>query len=276
MPVEINLLPKKEQKDRSLLYVIGGFFLACFLAAAVFAILGSNVEQDIAEAETILTENKIASAEIEQEIHNLSNADQAQLSLWIEKLEGKTTPASAVLHEVVTRMPPEGYLVEYDYGFPFDVYIEAAFYEMRDLAYYHQALEESALISQVTLHRIDGEDMTGEDEEEEEETTFFTQPAQSEVYLPHYTAAMTITINPDAVRAHGEDAESDEPTGDEPGPPGREEDDTDVNIDMDLELDLEIDTNDEGNQTVDDEEIDNGEIDLDLEFETDETGGGDQ
>ncbi|WP_026690512.1 PilN domain-containing protein [Alteribacter aurantiacus] len=273
MPVEINLLPKKERKDRSLLYVIGGLLLACFVASAIFAVIGSQVESELAVTEAHLQETRIASAEVQAEIHTLSNADQERLSLYIETLEDKAVPSSAVVHDIVSRMPPEGYLVEFDYAFPFDVYLEAAFYEMRDLAYYHQSLEESALISEVTLHFVDGEDVFENEEEEDATTGFFTQTNTTQVYLPHYTAGITVTLDPQAVRAHGDEEETEPPTGTEPGPPVEDEDDENVNIDIDVDVNIETE---EGNGVIDLEMDDNGEVDLDLEMNTEENGGDDQ
>ncbi|TMW71593.1 PilN domain-containing protein [Alteribacter natronophilus] len=308
MPVEINLLPKREKKDRTLLYVTGGLAAVCLLAVAGTGFWGSAVERETLALEEELFERQVEAAEIRSEINELSDADQVTLAGMISEMNEKVQPGSTVLHEMVRLMPPEGYFVEYEYNFPFDVYIEAAFYEMADVAYYHRALEDSGLVSQVTLHEIAGEDMIPEEEEEDTDPGagfgFQNQPAAGEaVYLPHYVASMTVTLDPAGVKALEEELAEDEAEGEEPASPGEEENGTDADLDLDLDLDLEIDTEGEGDSPSGGEDINNGlddngfdddgfdddgpngsgddevdadidfDADLDFDFEDDEIGG---
>ncbi|PYZ97333.1 hypothetical protein CR205_01645 [Alteribacter lacisalsi] len=287
MPVEINLLSKREKKDKRVMYVLGGFAALCAAALIGAGLWGAALDRETAALEEERMDRQIEAAEIRGDINELSDEDQMKLAEMITEMNQKVMPGSAVLHEMVRLMPPEGYFVEYEYNFPFDVYIEVAFYEMPDVAYYHRALEDSGMVSQVTLHEVTGEDMIPEEDEQEETEQGFgfqSQPAMSDTaYLPHYVAAMTVTLDPLGVKAFQEELEEEGIEGTEPAPPaedeenGIEEDDADIDVDIDLDLDLDIDTDGEGDFQFDEEENtdmpdgeDESETDLDIDADIDE------
>ncbi|WP_096435952.1 PilN domain-containing protein [Alteribacter populi] len=264
MPVEINLMPKQEKKDRTILYFLGGFLILSLLAVVSVGFYGSHIEEQSAAVEEELIEKRLESAELQNEIDSLSDADKVKLNLMIEELDSKVIPGSAVLQEMVSLMPPEGYFLEYEYSFPFEIYLEAGFYEIRDIAYYLRAIEDSDIVASVTLLQIEGEDMTENEEEEEQSNESFASEQNQEQYLPHYVAALSVTLNPEAVKTHGEEEDTGETVDTEEAPPANEEDtEDDLNTDFDLDLDIDADVE------IDDEV----DINFELDNETDENGG---
>ncbi|UCZ52094.1 hypothetical protein LGQ02_14730 [Bacillus shivajii] len=199
MPVEINLLPKKKKKDRTIISFISLISVLSLLSVLLITFYAQQVESETEELVTEYEELRLKSAELQGQIQRMDDSDEAKLNSMIKKLEDKIIPASSILHEVVSLMPDEGYMITYDYLYPFELVIEMGFLEVRDVSYYYHELINSPIVSDVKVESMFGEEMG------EEEDDIFT-----EEYLPHYKTHLVITLNPEAVRAHGKESEEDE------------------------------------------------------------------
>ncbi len=194
MPVEINLLPKRKKKDRTIIRLISIVSTLSLLSVLLITVYAKLVESETEQLEQQYDELRIKSAQLQGDIDEMDDSDEAKLISLIKELEDKVVPASQVLHEVVTRMPEQGYLIEYDYRSPFHLDLEIAFIEMKDLSYYYVELMDSPFVDDVNVQSLFGDEITIDEEE-----TLLT-----EEYLPHYKTYLSITLNPDAIKAHNE------------------------------------------------------------------------
>ncbi|SDN59010.1 hypothetical protein [Alkalicoccus daliensis] len=193
MPIEINLLPGKKRRTRTLpmlLLLIGVLGLIGLLAIIS---IGSSMENERRMAEEELAEARIASAELENELEELQESDILLLNTVIGELEEKVVPASSVLMDIVSRMPADSGLTMFEYEYPDHITLEILLMSMPDLARFQHELEDSPLIQQAEIDIVMGEAIL----EELDENIFWY-----EEYLPQYFATIVLVLHPDAIRAY--------------------------------------------------------------------------
>lgn len=209
MPVEINLLPgrKKKAKTLPMLFLLIG--VLALIGLLVIVAVSSSMENERQVAEDELQEARLVTAELESELNELESSEILLLEEMIVELEEKIVPASNVLTAIVSELPPESSLTMYDYQFPDQVTLEGLFTSMPELARYQYALESTAMIQLAEVDVVFGEEIV---EEMDEEAFWY------EEYLPQYFATIHLTLHPDAARSYdrGEalDGGVEEDTGD--------------------------------------------------------------
>lgn len=193
MPVEINLLPLQNKKDRSLIFLLLLLASIFLVIALVMYWYGNQVEEQTIEKEQTFNELKIQSAFLQTELQQFQEADEDSVSTMVTFLEEeKVVPVYPLLHNVVATMPEEGYMTLFDYDYPDRLFVEIVFYDLVDVSTYQHGLESLPMVRQVTIGSVIGEEI------EEDTEGFFT-----EEILPHYHTSIEIILNPDAIRIQG-------------------------------------------------------------------------
>lgn len=198
MPIEINLLPGKKRRAKTLpmlLLLIGVLGLVGLLAIIS---VGASMENERQLVEEELENTRLEAAALQSEIEELQESDVLVLNAMIEQLEEKVAPASSVLMDIVSRMPADSGLTMFEYNYPDQVTLELLLMSMPDLARFQFELEDSALIQQAEVDVVMGEAILEELED---------NPFWYEDYLPQYFATMELVLHPDAVRAYEQQEE---------------------------------------------------------------------
>ncbi|QKS71854.1 hypothetical protein FLK61_34875 [Paenalkalicoccus suaedae] len=198
MAVEINLLPHQSKRDRTFslsLILVGSIGI---IGLIVLLFLGNQVEDNRMAKEAELTEARVETTMLEQELSELDPADGGELGQKIEELENKRVPSFAVLSTIVAAMPEEGNITLFDYTFPADIEMEIVLTSMSDIAQFQYNLEQSPMIQEANVEAVLGEDI----EEEVEEDPFWY-----ETYIPQYFTTYRLVLHPDAVRAYSDEQE---------------------------------------------------------------------
>lgn len=191
MPVEINLLPGRKNKARTLPLVFLLIGVLGLIGLLVIISVASSMESERNAVEAELQEARLESAALESELNELESNDILLLEEMILELDEKMVPASSVLAGIVSHLPPESTLTMFDYDFPDQVTVEGLFTSMPELARFQYALENSSFVQVAEVDVVFGEEII----EELEEGFWY------EDYLPQYFATLQLTLHPDAARS---------------------------------------------------------------------------
>lgn len=185
MLVDINLLPRQEEKNRSLLMLF--IIIGLVLGVGIFSILyfTNGLEKKIAT-----TEQKITATTQLLEIAQLQLADLNQSSA-VSELENAVKWAddypvkSVLLLKGLTALLPErGFIQTFDYQAPETVTLEVQFDTNREAAYFLNNLNDAKWVNGATLQSLRAEAL-GEEE---------ALKADGK-YVPRYIGQYTIQIN---------------------------------------------------------------------------------
>lgn len=202
MLVEINLLPQKEAKNKSLLLLaiisivillIGGFFAYWFNRS--FENKLASLEQQISTTEQLVAneQQKVVAYESSNSLADLENTVK-----WATDYPLKTVP---VLKNLTTLLPERGFIQSFTYEELGVVKIGIQFETSREAAYYLNSLLESDWVHEAKLNQLDavtgfydrtfGESDDGPDESE----------LKNEKYIPRYLAEYEVELNRDVLKA---------------------------------------------------------------------------
>ncbi|MEQ2529384.1 fimbrial protein [Robertmurraya yapensis] len=196
MLIEINLLPQREVKNKSLLLLtiiaaaillFGGFF-AYFLNRSYENKLAS-LEQQISTTEQLVAaeQEKILSYEASDSLSELERTVQ-----WAQAYPIKAVP---VLQNITALLPERGFIQTFTYEETGTVQFEVQFETSREAAYYLNALLESDWVSNAKLNSLDTETefydkKFGETDEGPDESRL-----TNEKYIPRYLGQYEVKLN---------------------------------------------------------------------------------
>lgn len=185
MLVDINLLPKKEEKNRSLLmlFIIIGMVLGVGLFSILYFANGL-------EKKTATTEQKITSTKQLLEIAQLQLADLNQSSA-VSELENAVKwaddyPVESVtlLQRLTAMLPERGFIQTFSYQAPGTVTLQVQFDTNREAAYFLNNLNDADWVTGASLQGL----TTSEIEEDEATET-------DKEYVPRYVGQYALQIN---------------------------------------------------------------------------------
>lgn len=198
MLVEINLLPQKEEKKRSLLLIliigiaillIGGFALYWFNRTTNQAI--EQMNESIASSEQIIAteQQKIVEFESSNSLAELENT-----VAWARDYPIKTVP---VIEKLTSYLPDRGFIQNFKYEETGMITLSVQFETSRDSAYYLTTLLESNWISDAKLNKLEAVTAFYDKKlgEEMDETKI-----KNEKYVPRYQGEYEITLNRNVVK----------------------------------------------------------------------------
>ncbi|WP_449620018.1 PilN domain-containing protein [Robertmurraya sp. Marseille-Q9965] len=201
MLVEINLLPQKEAKNKSLLLLaiiasvillIGGFFVY-WLNHSYENKLASLEEQIATTEQKVATEQqKVYSYEASSSLSELENTVQ-----WASNYPLKTVP---VLKKMTSLLPERGFIQSFTYEEIGSVTFSVQFETSREAAFYLNSLLEANWVKEAKLNKVDavtgfydrtfGESDDGPDESD----------LKNEKYIPRYLAEYEVGLNIDSLK----------------------------------------------------------------------------
>ena len=193
MLVEVNLLPEKQKKDVTLPVII---LIILILIGSSALGLRSFHQTATLEVETLkqeINELQLLSTTTQQEIIEKSLSQTGELEQAINALHGEILPASFLLDHLVSLLPERGFFLNFDYSIPRDVYFDASFDQLDEVAQYSNALFQSAAVDEVQLTSITTNPLLTDAE------------LNRDKYLPRYIASFSLKINPSVVREMRDD-----------------------------------------------------------------------
>lgn len=198
MLVEINLLPQKEAKNKSLLLLaiisavillIGGFFVY-WLNHSYNSRLAS-LEQQISTTEQLVEseQEKVVSYEASNSLTELENTVQ-----WAKDYPIKAVP---ILKKLTEMLPERGFIQSFTYEEIGTITFGVQFETSREAAYYLNSLLESDWVKEAKINKVETitafyDRKFGESDEGPDESKL-----KNEKYVPRYLAEFEIEINRD-------------------------------------------------------------------------------
>lgn len=198
MLVDINLLPQKEAKNRTLL-VLAIILAAILLLGAFFAFWFTHrydnqiatLDKQIASTERTIAEEqqKVVIAEAANSLTELENTVQ-----WAKNYPLKMVP---VLQKLTSLLPERGFIKKFTYGETGKVVLTVQFEQSREAAYYLSAIQNSKWVSDVKLNSLNAvkgfydQTMSG---------NFDDSHVKNEKYIPRYEGEFEITLNKDLIK----------------------------------------------------------------------------
>ncbi|MFC0469425.1 type IV pilus biogenesis protein PilM [Halalkalibacter kiskunsagensis] len=114
--------------------------------------------------------------------------DYERLEQAVQLVERQVVPASLLLDYLVTLLPERGHYLNFDYALPGIVSFDASFDRMEEIAAYHHELEQSNVVSAVTLSIVNTNELE----------------IASDDVLPRYVASFSLEIKKSEVRKLGD------------------------------------------------------------------------
>ena len=200
MLVEINLLPQKERKNKSLLLLaiisiiillIGGFF--AFWLNGTYVNRLASIEGQIATTEQLVAidQQKVTSDVSSDSVSQLENMVE-----WAKQYPIKTVP---VLNKLTEFLPERGFIQTFQYEETGMVLLSIQFESTREAAYYLNTLLQSDWIEDAKLNTINADTQFFDKqigESEVDETKL-----KNEKYVPRYIAEFEVTLNKNVIKS---------------------------------------------------------------------------
>lgn len=214
MLVEINLLPEKEKKSKSLL-LLAIISILILLIGGFFAFwLNRSYESKISSLEKeILTTEEIVAIE-QQKITSYQSSDSlAQLEQtieWAKQYPIKTVP---IIKELTKLLPERGFIQTFNYTETGIIQLSVQFESTREAAYFFNRLQHWEWLEDAKMASVNAETgffdkQLGETERDESELT-------NEKYVPRYIAEFELTINKEIIQSEWDSASSEEKEGED-------------------------------------------------------------
>lgn len=194
MLVEINLLPEKETKNKSLLFLFIFFIVLVLIGSYLFYTLNSVYERQLS---TIDQQIQSTVALIEKTQENISAMEELNTAkkleeavLWANAYPLKVVP---IIQKLTGLLPERGFLQTFNYEDIGVIKVTIQFDTPREGAYYLDSLLQMNGVKSVQLKSIHAE------------TGFLNQQERSrslinENYLPRYIAEYEIQLNIDVLK----------------------------------------------------------------------------
>ena len=209
MLVDINLLPQKEQKNKTLL-VLAIIFSTILLLGVFFVFwFNRNYENQLAELDERIasTESMIASEQQKQVTAETTDSltELANTVEWAKTYPVKTVP---VLQKLTSLLPERGFIKTFTYGETGTVVLKVQFEQSREAAYYLSTLLDSNWVTDAKLTSLNA---VKEFYDQTMKEDFDEGHVKNEKYIPRYEGELEITLNQDVIKdeLHTKTTESD-------------------------------------------------------------------
>ena len=190
MLVEINLLPKKERKNRGVLLIILSSLLLGILCGILYFWQYQTYQSQINALEQEY-EAIMQTIEVEQErVVNLEDSNSvnqlAEKVKWADQYPVKSIP---LLRHLIGFLPERGFIESFSYTEDGTVDLEVRFDKTEEAAYYLNELSSTEVIANALVTSLEAAP-----EEEETEETIDNSTEQLN-YEPRYIGAYELTLN---------------------------------------------------------------------------------
>ncbi len=122
------------------------------------------------------------------------SSEYERLLQAVDILQGQVVPASLLLDHLVGLLPERGYYLTFDYELPGTVKFEASFDQMEEIAAYHQVLEQSDIVSSVSLSIVETSEILDDEQFD----------INYDEVLPRYIAYFALVIDTENVKKLGD------------------------------------------------------------------------
>jgi len=196
MLVDINLLPQKEAKNKSLLTLAIVFSSIFLIGIVITVVLNNSYNSKLAELENqiTLTEQLV---EIEQQkiVAYQSSNSISDTVKWAQSYPLKTVP---ILKNLTTILPERGFIQSFTYEESGSVRLTVQFEMSREAAYFLNSLLESNWVTNAKLNSLDTvtNDTFSETGDNKDELTGN--------YIPRYLGQYEIELNQEVLKENGD------------------------------------------------------------------------
>jgi type IV pilus assembly protein PilN len=187
MLVEINLLPKKETRNFSLVVAIGAILLLFIIGGTYILLSGQTLKNKITSyTQQIQTTEQLIAIE-QQKLTDFQSSNSLQeLEKAVAWSEDYPIKSVNVLRELTALLPERGFIQNYSYNETGNVQLSVQFDTNREAAYFLKSLIESVWITDAKLNSIS----TVNIQMDTSETEILNKP-----YMPRYVGEFTIVLN---------------------------------------------------------------------------------
>lgn len=195
MLIDINLLPRKERKSLTALIITIGLILLFIIGSIFLFVSYQSTKSELNSLKTQLQTTSQLRAIQEQklaEINATSSVDELKSTIaWTEQL-----PVSSVtlLKHLTSLLPERGFILNINYQDSGAVTLNVQFDTSREAAYYLNELENSDVISKVTLNSL------ATSGEELEQTNKPVKDFLDKILVPRYLAVYQLELNNTALK----------------------------------------------------------------------------
>lgn len=194
---DINLLPEYE-RENSFLYIL--FWIGLIISFILFGVLGYfyfTEKNSMKETDSLLQELYDEKSQLEEQLAALTTEEETDSIVNAATfIENHLIPTSAFIDELITLLPENGYLSNYNYTYQ-SVDIETQFETMGEAADYVSALLASNYVKDAMINEIYTFELSSEENEagENEEEMFNV--------IPRYNVSYTIDVDQSFMREAG-------------------------------------------------------------------------
>lgn len=194
---DINLLPEYE-RENSLLYIL--FWIGLIISFILFGVLGYfyfTEKNSMKETDSLLQELYDEKSQLEEQLAALTTEEETDSIVNAATfIENHLIPTSDFIDELITLLPENGYLSNYNYTYQ-SVDIETQFETMGEAADYVSALLASNYVKDAMINEIYTFELSSEENEagENEEEMFNV--------IPRYNVSYTIDVDQSFMREAG-------------------------------------------------------------------------
>lgn len=196
MLVDINLLPKKEQKSITVYLLIGLFLFAIIGGGVFFYWKGQGYDKKIASTERqIKVVQDLTAKEQQKQTAEESTNSVTELEKtvqWAKDYPLKTVP---VLKHVTELLPHRGYMKQFTYTETGEIQLTVQFDTSDEAAYYLKSLTDSKWIAEASLLSLTTNEIDKDTKKDQKNNLL-----GNEKYIPRYLGEYTIKLNRDVVK----------------------------------------------------------------------------
>ena len=214
MLVEINLLPEKETKKKSLfllaiisivIVLVGGIFT--FWLNKTFENKISSIEGQISTTEQLiaLQQQKMTSYQSSDSLHQLE-----QMIEWANQYPIKKVP---IFKKMTELLPERGFIQEFNYEDRGMIQLTVQFESSREAAFYLNHLHQSDWVESAKLNSVNAE--TRFYDKQMGETIPDEYSINNEEYIPRYMAEYEVTINKEVINQDQDSQTSEQKEGED-------------------------------------------------------------
>jgi type IV pilus assembly protein PilN len=195
MIIDINLLPRKEDRHRAPKYILIFIIALTLITGGIYWFQLHIVFQKIETLEQMVNQTRqIRETEEQKSLSYTSNKAYQQLEqavTWASQYPIQSVP---IMKELISILPERGFFRHFKWMEQQTIELSIQFDSQRDAAYYFTSLTKIEWISDVQLRSIETEPVVADDAENNE----------NEDVLPRYIALYEIKINKPLVKEHFE------------------------------------------------------------------------
>lgn len=201
MLVEINLLPQKEEKNKSLLLLVISLIVILLIGGTFAYLLNRTYSSKLSSMEKQITTNeKLVALEQEKMIakENANSYTELENTVkWAEEYPIKTVP---MLQKLTALLPERGFIQTFNYVNTGIVQVGIQFESSREAAYYLSSLQESNWVKDSKLLSVDAITSFYDKKFGDSGKEIDKSKLKNETYLPRYLSQYEITLNIDVLK----------------------------------------------------------------------------